>query len=148
MEFEFENRGERVSYNRDMDAQMNAMIESICTQHGVTPEQLKTAISEAVMHGGDGKEVDNERLLDLIEVKTQMEFLFGDCAEITTKLRPAFDTGSVKVSAEVINLDAEKIATLRSILKECETLSMEPLTNGKIDLAVTVVGLFKDKEPE
>lgn len=57
-------------------------------------------------------------------------------------LHPAFSSGGVILVTEAVSLSADEVSKLRSILSECTALSIEPLTNGNVEIGVTVPNVF------
>lgn len=90
--------------------------------------------------------VNIEQCKVLREVCDAATKIFGVEAEIKTY--PVFTSGDVVVTVRVIEFGPEKISELKSALEHCTALSIAPLTNGCMEVGLTVPGVFNPAEEE
>lgn len=62
--------------------------------------------------------------------------------EARIDLHPAFSAEGVSIVTGSVSLNEGEVSILRTALAECNTLSIEPLTNGDVEIGVTVPGVF------
>lgn len=67
--------------------------------------------------------------------------VFGCEAKVT--LYPVFTSGGVVARLRTADASGEKVTELKSALSFCNTLSIETLANGEIEIGVTVPGVFE-----
>ncbi len=88
----------------------------------------------------EDRTVNQAQYMVLREVCDTLTTLIGGEPKIT--LHPAFSAGYITIKVSDLSLNTDEITTLRSKLEKCSALSIEPLTNGNIEIGVTVPGVF------
>ena len=100
-------------------------------------ESIKRVLQDAKF---EERSVDEEQFQVLMEVyNTLAGFIEGD-KEVT--LHPAFSAGYVTIKVSDVKLDTAEVTTLRAALANCTALSIEPLSNGNVEIGVTVPDVF------
>lgn len=104
-------------------------------------EVLDDAIKNAMQNASfKDRTINLERYKVLTTVCESLTGILG--GEFRVNLHPAFSAGGMTVTVEDISLSADEVSKLRTVLAECSTLSIEPLTNGNLELGVTVPDVF------
>ena len=89
------------------------------------------------------REIDPERYQILNRAYEEFSSLAGDGADVKIKLHPSHARGAVVLRVEDLELSKEQLQQLKDVIKDCATFAIDPLTNGKIDISVTVNHVFK-----
>lgn len=107
----------------------------------VLDEEIKRAMQSA---SHQARVVNPAQYEVLVRIYGAIVNLIGDEGQIN--LHPAFNSGGVKITTEAVSLSGDEVSKLREALSECNTLSIEPLVNGNIEIGVTVPDVFYPPE--
>ena len=101
-------------------------------------------LSDSVKRGAiENRTVNRKRYEVLNKAYDELSALIGDGSEPKLKLHPAVSSGSVSVKVQSAELNGEQLQKLKEILNECDTFSVDPLTDGNLSIAVTVQKVFQ-----
>mgnify|MGYP000114172817 FL=1 len=100
-------------------------------------ESIKRVLQDAKF---EERSVDEEQFQVLMEVYNTLAGLIEGDKEVT--LHPAFSAGYVTIKVSDVKLDTAEVTTLRAALANCTALSIEPLSNGNVEIGVTVPDVF------
>ena len=100
-------------------------------------ESIKRVLQDAKF---EERSVDEEQFQVLMEVYNTLAGLIEGDKEVT--LDPAFSAGYVTIKVSDVKLDTAEVTTLRAALANCTALSIEPLSNGNVEIGVTVPDVF------
>ena len=100
-------------------------------------ESIKRVLQDAKF---EERSVDEEQFQVLMEVYNTLAGLIEGDKEVT--LHPAFSAGYVTIKVSDVKLDTAEVTTLRAALANCTALSIELLSNGNVEIGVTVPDLF------
>lgn len=100
-------------------------------------------LSDSVKREAMGsKTVNHERYEVLNSAYNELSALIGEGSEAKLKLHPAVSSGSVSVKVPSAELSGERLVKLKEVLSQCDTFSVDPLTDGNLSIAVTVQNVF------
>ena len=100
-------------------------------------ESIKRVLQDAKF---EERSVDEEQFQVLMEVYNTLAGLIEGDKEVT--LHPAFSAGYVTIKVSDVKLDTAEVTTLRAALANCTALSIEPLSNGNVEIGGTVPDVF------
>lgn len=102
-------------------------------------------LSDAVKREAMGsKTVNRERYEVLNSAYNELSALVGEGFKAKLKLHPAVSAGSISVKVPSAELSGERLAKLKEVLSQCDTFSVDPLTDGSLSIAVTVQNVFQN----
>lgn len=108
-------------------------------------EVLDDAIRNAVQSANfEDRIVNQKQYMVLQDVYETLSKLIGGEAGIT--LHPAFSAGYITIKVSDVQLSTTEVSTLRSALEKCTAMSVEPITNGNLEIGVTVPNVFDPLE--
>ena len=107
-------------------------------------EVFRVVLGRAIKENARDKQIVPEKFGELVRVFKGLKELFGK--DIDVKLRPAFSAGSITVKVSEVTLDGAASKKLKAVLEKCNTFEVTPLVSGKVDIGVTIKGLFEKIE--
>lgn len=102
-----------------------------------------TAMRDVMANAHRGKRIVPERMEVFQRVFDELASLTGNSPEMS--LHPAFSSGSVSLTAEILDFKRDDLARLKEVLDSCDTLEFGS-QNGFVKVSVTVAGLFAETE--
>ncbi len=108
-------------------------------------QMLRGLLSESVREARRELEFDPQKAEILRFVCQKISEVLGDGEKVSVRLHPEFNSGGVELRVESIELDRHGVEEFRDILKECSSIDIEPLTDGRISFSASVYGVFRPK---
>lgn len=104
-------------------------------------EVIDESIRRVMMDARNEKRSVNKKQFEVLQnvCKILSDIIGGDAR---VSLYPVFSAGYITVKVPSVNFSTEKISGLKSILNQCTVLSAEPLTNGSVEIGVTIPDVF------
>lgn len=107
---------------------------------------LEGGLLEAMRRNTDDNAVIDRRRYAMLErVCDEMIQVLDEGQGAELSLHPASNSGAVSFYLQEIDLDRADAQQLKRILRNCNTFSMVPLTNGKGSVSATVKNIYKER---
>lgn len=106
-------------------------------------EDFETALRQVLTENPSDVKIDKDKFDDLSKALKYLSNIVPNANDIELEIAPVFAHGSLSVKLNLFEVKGNAVEDFSSLLDWCDAFEVVPLTDGRVEVMITVNNMFE-----